>query len=133
MNYDELSTTLVEVEAVLNSLPLTYIYDEFEEPLTPSHLVIGQGILSMTSKKRFQEEQGSYSASSIISGTAGEQSISHNLENNIAVLRELAHSIRFKWEMLFAYMRRRSQDSCGDLERFNAYFLVLMAKLEVQW
>ena len=73
--------------------------------------------------KRFQGEQGSYSASSIISRTAGEQSIAHNLENNIAVLRELAHPISFMWEMLCAYMRRRSQDSCGDLERFNAYFL----------
>ena len=50
LNYDKLSTTLVEVEAVLNSCPLTYVYDEFEEPLTPSHLVIGQRILSMPSK-----------------------------------------------------------------------------------
>ena len=50
LNYDELSTTLVEVEAVLNSRPLTYVYDEFEEPLTPSHLVIGLRILSMPSK-----------------------------------------------------------------------------------
>ena len=47
LNYDELSTTL---EAVLNSRPLTYVYDEFEESLTPSHLVIGRRILSMTSK-----------------------------------------------------------------------------------
>ena len=50
LNYDELSTTLVEVEAVLNSRPLTYVYDEFEEPLTSSHLVIGRRILSMPSK-----------------------------------------------------------------------------------
>ncbi|XP_068738177.1 uncharacterized protein [Montipora capricornis] len=50
LNYDELSTTLVEVEAVLNSRPLTYVYDEFEEPVTPSHLVIGRRILSMPSK-----------------------------------------------------------------------------------
>ncbi|XP_068723841.1 uncharacterized protein [Montipora capricornis] len=46
-----------EVEAVLNSRPLTFdkfvdfdVYDEFEEPLTPSHLVIGRRILSMPSK-----------------------------------------------------------------------------------
>ena len=50
LNYDELSTTLVEVEAVLNSRPLTYVYDEFEEPLTLSHLVIGRRILSIPSK-----------------------------------------------------------------------------------
>ena len=50
LNYDELSTTLVEVEAVLNSRPLTYVCDEFEEPLTPSRLIIGRRILSMPSK-----------------------------------------------------------------------------------
>ena len=50
LNYDELSTILVEVEAVLNSRPLTYVYDEFEEPLTPSHLVIGRRLSSMPSK-----------------------------------------------------------------------------------
>ncbi|XP_068671053.1 uncharacterized protein [Montipora foliosa] len=50
LNYDELSTTLVEVEAVLNPRPLTYVYDEFKEPLTPSHLVTGRRTLSMPSK-----------------------------------------------------------------------------------
>lgn len=142
LNYDELSTTLVEVAAVLNSRPLTYVYDEFEEPLTPSHLVIGHEFCQFHQRtiplmfhipsKRFQGEQSSYRASSITSGTAGEQNISHNLENNIAVLRELAHCVRFKWEMLCAYMRKRPQDNCGDLEGFNAYFLVRMAKFEVQ-
>ena len=40
--FDELTTILVEVEAVLNSRPLTYLYsDDVEEPVTPSHLVIG--------------------------------------------------------------------------------------------
>ena len=82
--------------------------------------------------KRFQGMQGSYSTSSIISGTAGEQSISQSLENNIVILRVLAHCVMFKWEMLWAYMRKRPQDNCGDLEGFNTYFLVRMAKFEVQ-
>ena len=51
----------------------------------------------------------------IISGTAGDQSTSHNLENNIAVLRELAHCVRFKWEMLCGYMRRRPPHNCGEV------------------
>ena len=39
MSYDELITTVVEIEAVLNSRPLTYVScEEFSEPLTPSHL-----------------------------------------------------------------------------------------------
>ena len=42
LTYKELKTILVEIEGVLNSRPLTYVYDELmESPLTPSCLVIG--------------------------------------------------------------------------------------------
>ena len=48
LSFDELTTILVEVEAVLNSRPLTYLYsDDVEEPLTPWHLVIGQRLLTL--------------------------------------------------------------------------------------
>ena len=48
LSFDELTTILVEVEAVLNSRPLTYLYsDDIEEPLTPWHLVIGQRLLTL--------------------------------------------------------------------------------------
>lgn len=47
-SYDELNTALVEIEAILNSRPLTYVtLQDFEEPLTPSHLLIGRRILSL--------------------------------------------------------------------------------------
>ena len=39
--FDELNTLLVEIELTLNSKPLTYLYDELEEVLTPSHLLVG--------------------------------------------------------------------------------------------
>ena len=48
LTYDELSTLVVEIEAVLNSRPLTYVsMDDLEEPLTPSHLLLGYRVLSL--------------------------------------------------------------------------------------
>ena len=36
-------TALVEIEAVINSRPLTYLYDDdVTDPLTPSHLLCGE-------------------------------------------------------------------------------------------
>ena len=43
LNYDEMTTLLKEIESVINSRPITYLYtDETIEPLTPSHLLIGK-------------------------------------------------------------------------------------------
>jgi len=45
---DELTTALAEIEAVLNSRPLSYVSgDDMEEPITPSHLIIGRRILDL--------------------------------------------------------------------------------------
>ena len=44
LSHDELLTLVTKVEAVLNSRPLTYITsisEDVEEPLTPSHLLVG--------------------------------------------------------------------------------------------
>ena len=39
---DELLTIVVEIEAVINSQPLSHISSaDIEEPLTPSHLIVG--------------------------------------------------------------------------------------------
>ena len=46
---EELETVLIETEGVLNSRPLTYVYDELSEaPLTPSHLVVGRRLLDQS-------------------------------------------------------------------------------------
>ena len=48
LSYDELTTAIVEVEAMINSRPLTYVaMDILDEPLTPFHLLTGHRILSL--------------------------------------------------------------------------------------
>ena len=43
-------TVLVEVEATLNSRPISYVSSEdMEEPLTPSHLLMGRRLCSLPS------------------------------------------------------------------------------------
>ena len=55
LSFDELHTTLVEIEGVLNLRPLTYLYsDDLEEPLTPSHLILGRRILKLP---EFEEDE----------------------------------------------------------------------------
>ncbi len=49
LSQDELLTSLAEVEMVLNSRPLTVVSaGDLEEPLTPSHLIVGRRLLSST-------------------------------------------------------------------------------------
>ena len=54
LNYDEMHTLLIEIEAVLNSRPLTYLYDDVEGisyPLSPSQLIYGRRITSTPCEK----------------------------------------------------------------------------------
>ena len=45
LSLDELTTVLTEVESTINSRPLTYFHEEFDEQvLTPSHLLVGRRI-----------------------------------------------------------------------------------------
>ena len=49
ITYEELETVVIEIEGVLNSRPLAYLYDDIsEEPLTPSTLVIGHRLLTQS-------------------------------------------------------------------------------------
>ena len=58
LNADELLTVLTEVEATMNSRPLTYDYDEVgAKMLTPSHLIYGRRSLSFSAEVRDDEKE----------------------------------------------------------------------------
>ena len=48
ISFDELVTTLGEIESAINSRPLAYVSTgDMEESLTPSHLIVGRGICNL--------------------------------------------------------------------------------------
>ena len=48
LTLDELLTVIIEIKFVINSRPLSYTSGvDVEEPLTPSHLLVGKRILSL--------------------------------------------------------------------------------------
>ena len=45
LTYEELLTVICEIESVVNSRPLCYVYDDsIEETITPSHLLLGRRV-----------------------------------------------------------------------------------------
>ena len=57
LNFEELRTVLVEIEGVINSRPLTYVYDDEESvsyPLTPSDLIYGRRITSTPNAAHYE-------------------------------------------------------------------------------
>ena len=56
LSFDELSTVLTEIEStvIVNSRPLTYLYDDLEEALTPSHLIYGRKLVSLSEGVQLQ-------------------------------------------------------------------------------
>ena len=57
ITYDELVTAVTEVEMILKSRPLSYVSTEdLEEPLTPSHLLMGRRVLSLPDPSHVRPE-----------------------------------------------------------------------------
>ena len=57
LTYEQLHTLIVEVEAIVNSRPLTYIADDQDGitgSLSPSHLINGRRITSMPNSEHFE-------------------------------------------------------------------------------
>ena len=56
-SFDELLTVIVEIEGIINSRPISYLNsDDIEEPLTPSHLLVGRRILNLPDNLAHYEE-----------------------------------------------------------------------------
>ena len=48
LSHEELLTVITEIEMIINSRPLSYVtQDDLDEPITPSHLLIGRRIISL--------------------------------------------------------------------------------------
>jgi len=52
----QLETIVVEIEAMLNDRPLTYVSPDLAEPLTPSHLLYGRRICQVPHPSDTHEE-----------------------------------------------------------------------------
>ena len=52
LNFEEMCTVLTEVEATINSRPLTFVHNEVDEPqpLTPAHFLVGKRLTSLPPK-----------------------------------------------------------------------------------
>ena len=58
LSYDELLTAVVEIDAIINSRPISYLSaEDFEEPLTLSHLMVGRRLLSLPDNHTYNEEE----------------------------------------------------------------------------
>ena len=61
LSYEELQTVLVEVEAILNSRPLTYVSSEdLEEPLLLSHLLTGCRLICLPDPHNTEDDPEKY-------------------------------------------------------------------------
>ena len=82
--YEQLYNLIVEIEAIINSRPLTYIADAQHGVtgcLSPSHLINGQSITSMLNSEHFEVV-----------------SIYHSLTNKLKHHRHLLNQIINQWQ-----------------------------------
>ena len=113
LSYDELQTIVSEIEGVLNSRPLTYLYsNELEEPLTPSQLVIGKRLLNMP---EYTSEEEDFSNETPIDARKREQYLSKVMAHywrrwKREYLVDLREYQRMQWRT-----RHRPEISKGDV------------------
>ena len=95
LSADELDTLLIRVEAVLNSRPITFVYDDHKEPqpLCPSDFLIGRRLMSLPPLSAGQ-----------IKVTASNQS---NLIERFLLRERLMAEFKQRWTA--EYLQERSQ------------------------
>lgn len=57
LDYDDLRTAVVEIEAIINARPLTYVSDDEESlssPVTPSHLINDRRVAIAPNNQHFK-------------------------------------------------------------------------------
>ena len=65
LTLDELQRVVIEVEATLNSRPLTYLAaDDIQEPLTPAHLLTGHRLLGLPGSQVLATQDDDFMVSS---------------------------------------------------------------------
>ena len=140
LSADELLTVLLEVEMVLNSRPLTVVSaEDVEEPLTPSHLIVGQRIMSdvemwcvrmMTNLHSLPvmtllDEQGTSSSLLTSFGRDGEKNIWWVSVRCTVITRRSPTPPELQWEMLWSYTVTSKQEGNGSWAEWRSCWLVL--------
>ena len=105
LNIIELNTILIEVEAVLNSRPLTYPYVDINDasPLTPSHFLCGHRLLTLPDTRvSVKESDPDYIPTDIST-------------------KELTKRAKYHEIMIQAFWTRWQKEYLTSLREYNSY------------
>ena len=115
LNFDELATILVEIESVINSRPITYVYDDEDSnsyPLSPSDLIYGRRI-STNPNTAHQEIISTY------------QSLTRRLRHHKNLLQQLPNQWRKEY-LTSLRERRQPQSKDNNKESVSVGDLVVL-------
>ena len=119
--YEELETVLIEIENVLNSRPLTYVYEDSNEPpWTPSTLVTGRRLLEQSAVSENFDNSGAV--------TLGKRArlLELLISGSCSVVTQGVLKERFKGETLCMFLRTGPHVRNGRWERLSACYLAEM-------
>ena len=131
--YEELLTVIIEVEMILNCRPLSYVSSEdYEEPLTPSHLLCGHRIMSLPDNGSSEAEDSDtdvqpqdldrrmrHLCNVMNHERDGEKNIYSNYEIHIVMLLSTPLTESYPVEMWLLFMKKTSREENGALERLK--------------